>query len=125
MILINNEILIKNERDLNDFFGFLSQECYNKQTEELKDVIMDFLLDVWDRVEKIDIMVKKKISEDISSVALVNIEETEDLRQTEIIAVSKTNDFKVGEKEKVIFNGIVEHYFTGIKSLYDRFVELE
>ena len=45
--------------------------------------------------------------------------------ETEVQVFSKDKNHKVKEKDKIIFDGIVNLQFNGLKSLWDRFMELD
>ena len=124
MILINDEVLIENETQLNAFIQLLDDECYNEETEKAKEIMTDFFLDIWDRIKKVEILVHKRISENIFPVAIVEIKDTADFNKIEVKALSKDNDFVPKEKDNVVFNGIVDRYFSGIKTLGKRFEEV-
>ena len=66
-----------------------------------------------------------QISEELNAYAIVDFELTANFMETEVQLFSKNEDFKVKERDKIIFDGIVNLQFNGLKSLWDRFCELD
>lgn len=125
MIIINQENVIETEKDLNLFLTFIDEEVFDDNSEKITKAISEYLIDVFDRVKKINISVHNQISEDLNAYAIVDFELTANFMETEVQLFSKNEDFKVKERDKIIFDGIVNLQFNGLKSLWDRFCELD
>ena len=93
MILINNDALIEDEQDLKDFIKILEGESYNELSKQVCQVISDFLLDVWERDDKLTKMVHKKISRSLYPVELIDLSETGDWTGIAIRAISKNKAY--------------------------------
>lgn len=125
MIIINQENVIETEKDLNLFLSFIDGEVFDDNSEKITKAISEYLIDVFDRVKRINISVHNQISEDLNAYAIVDFELTANFMETEVQLFSKNEDFKVKERDKIIFDGIVNLQFNGLKSLWDRFCELD
>lgn len=126
MIFVNNECLLENTVDLNQFIGLLDGEIYNDDSEKVINCMSDYLMDVWDRTEKVRVMMNKHISEDIIPVAIVDFRETANYKTVEVRVVSKNGeDIKPTEAAVVAFDEFCHKYFDSMKTLYDRFCELD
>lgn len=125
MIIINQENVIETEKDLNLFLSFIDGEVFDDNSEKITKAISEYLIDVFDRVKKINISVHNQISEELNAYAIVDFELTTNFMETEVQLFSKNEDFKVKERDKIIFDGIVNLQFNGLKSLWDRFCELD
>lgn len=125
MIIINQENVIETEKDLNLFLSFIDGEVFDDNSEKITKAISEYLIDVFDRVKKINISVHNQISEELNAYAIVDFELTANFMETEVQLFSKNEDFKVKERDKIIFDGIVNLQFNGLKSLWDRFCELD
>ncbi len=110
--------------DLNEFISLVKEQTYNDESKKITDVIVDFLLDVWDRDEKLTTIVHKKISPNVFPVVIIDIDESADLKKTDINAISKDKDWKPKKSDEVAFNRFCEIHFKSLKPLYDRFVEI-
>lgn len=124
MIFINDEFLIKNRIDLNTFIEELQGQKFDDLSDQVIDCIISYLLDVWDNIEKSDLMIKKYISENLSPVAIVNITEVSDYTKIEVRAISSDKDFEPQESDVKAFEQLCGKYFNSMKSLYDRFAEI-
>lgn len=125
MILINDEVLIRNTIDLNEFIEELRGQKFDGLSDQIIDCIVDYLLDVWKNIEKSDIMVKKHISKDLNPVAIVDITEVSDYQTIEIRAFSTDKNYEPKEADVKAFNELCGRYFNPMKSLYDRLIEVE
>lgn len=125
MIIINQENVIETEKDLNLFLSFIDGEVFDDNSEKITKAISEYLIDVFDRVKRINISVHNQISEDLNAYAIVDFELTANFMETEVQLFSKNEDFEVKERDKIIFDGIVNLQFNGLKSLWDRFCELD
>ena len=125
MIIINQENVIETEKDLNLFLSFIDGEVFDDNSAKITKAISEYLIDVFDRVKRINISVHNQISEDLNAYAIVDFELTANFMETEVQLFSKNEDFKVKERDKIIFDGIVNLQFNGLKSLWDRFCELD
>ena len=125
MIIINQENVIETEKDLNLFLSFIDGEVFDDNSAKITKAISEYLIDVFDRVKKINISVHNQISEELNAYAIVDFELTANFMETEVQLFSKNEDFKVKERDKIIFDGIVNLQFNGLKSLWDRFCELD
>lgn len=125
MIIINGDNVIETEKDLNLFLGFIDEEVYDEDSEKVAKTISEYLIDVFDRMKRVNISLNEKISEDLVAYAIVDFEPTANFMETEVQVFSKDKNHKVKEKDKIIFDGIVNLQFNGLKSLWDRFMELD
>lgn len=125
MIIINQENVIETEKDLNLFLSFIDGEVFDDNSAKITKAISEYLIDVFDRVKRINISVHNQISEDLNAYAIVDFELTANFMETEVQLFSKNEDFKVKERDKIIFDGIVNLQLNGLKSLWDRFCELD
>lgn len=126
MILINEEYLVQNSMDLNEFIELLKGEVYDDNSEKVIDCIIDYLLDVWDRVEKTEVMINRHISEDIVPIAIVEVTDVTDYKTIEVRAVSKNGeDIDPKEADIVAFDEFCSKYFESLVTLYDRFCALD
>lgn len=125
MIIINQENVIETEKDLNLFLSFIDGEVFDDNSEKITKAISEYLIDVFDRVKRINISVHNQISEELNAYAIVDFELTANFMETEVQLFSKNEDFEVKERDKIIFDGIVNLQFNGLKSLWDRFCELD
>lgn len=125
MIIINGDNVIETEKDLNFFLGFIDEEVYDEDSEKVAKTISEYLIDVFDRMKRVNISLNEKISEDLVAYAIVDFEPTANFMETEVQVFSKDKKHKVKEKDKIIFDGIVNLQFNGLKSLWDRFMELD
>lgn len=125
MIIINGDNVIETEKDLNLFLGFIDNEVYDDDSAEVAKTISEYLIDVFDRMKRVNISLNEKISEDLVAYAIVDFEPTANFMETEVQVFSKDKNHKVKEKDKIIFDGIVNLQFNGLKSLWDRFMELD
>ena len=126
MILINEEYLVQNSMDLNEFIEMLKGEVYDDNSEKVIDCIIDYLLDVWDRVEKTQVMINRYISEDMVPVAIVEVTDVTNYKTIEVRAVSKNGeDMKPKEADIVAFDEFCSKYFESLVTLYDRFCALD
>lgn len=125
MIIINQENVIETEKDLNLFLSFIDGEVFDDNSAKITKAISEYLIDVFDRVKRINISVHNQISEDLNAYAIVDFELTANFMETEVQLFSKNEDFEVKERDKIIFDGIVNLQFNGLKSLWDRFCELD
>lgn len=125
MIIINGENYIETEKDLNTFLKFLNDEVFDDNSEKIANAISEYLIDVFERMKKINIAIQEKISEELKAYAIVNFELTANFMETEVQAFSPNKDFKIKERDKIAFDGIINLYFNGLKSLWDRFMELD
>lgn len=125
MIIINGDNVIETEKDLNLFLGFIDDEVYDDDSAEVAKTISEYLIDVFDRMKRVNISLNEKISEDLVAYAIVDFEPTANFMETEVQVFSKDKNHKVKEKDKIIFDGIVNLQFNGLKSLWDRFMELD
>ena len=126
MILINKEYLVQNSMDLNEFIEMLKGEVYDDNSEKVIDCIIDYLLDVWDRVEKTKVMINRYISEDIVPVAIVEVNDVTNYKTIEVRAVSKNGeDIDPKEADIVAFDEFCSKYFESLVTLYDRFCALD
>lgn len=124
MMFINDEVLIQNRIDLNVFIKELEGQKFDDFSGQLIDIISSYLLDVWDNIEKADVMVKKYISEDLSPIAIINITEVSDYKKIEIRAISTDKDFEPQESDVKAFEELCGRYFNSMKSLYDRLLDV-
>ena len=111
--------------DLNEFVEGLRGEAYDDESRGIIDTIIGFLYDVWERDEKLTIMIHKYISANLYPVVFVDIEETADLAQLEIRGISTNNNYEPKKADIVAFNRFCKQYFKTLKPLYDRFCLLE
>lgn len=125
MIFINEEIMITNKMELNEFISLLNGEAYNEDTEKIIKCIQDYLYEVWDRDEKLTLMIHKKISNDFYPIEVVNISETSDLSSTHINLFCKEKERSVSKKDEKAFYEFCEKYFKSLKPLFNRFCELD
>lgn len=125
MIIINQENVIETEKDLNLFLSFIDGEVFDDNSAKITKAISEYLIDVFDRVKRINISVHNQISEELNAYAIVDFELTANFMETEVQLFSKNEDFEVKERDKIIFDGIVNLQFNGLKSLWDRFCELD
>lgn len=125
MIFVNEEIMLSNKMELNNFISLLEGETYNADTEKVVECIKDYLYEVWDRDEKLMIMIHKKISEELYPVVFVNISETSDLTKTDISLFCDQEDYSISKKDEKAFYEFCEKYFRSLKPLFDRFCELD
>ena len=125
MIIINQENVIETEKDLNLFLSFIDGEVFDDNSAKITKAISEYLIDVFNRVKRINISVHNQISEELNAYAIVDFELTANFMETEVQLFSKNEDFKVKERDKIIFDGIVNLQFNGLKSLWDRFCELD
>ena len=107
MIIINGDNVIETEKDLNLFLGFIDEEVYDEDSEKVAKTISEFLIDVFDRMKRVNISLNEKISEDLVAYAIVDFEPTANFMETEVQVFSKDKNHKVKEKDKIIFDGIV------------------
>ena len=125
MIIINRENIIQNKSDLLTFCDFMDQEVYDENSQKVNDAVQSYLLDVLQRMELVNMSLHERISEDLDAFAIVNFELTADFTKTEVQVFSKNKEIKPKKRDKIVFDGIVERYFKGLKSLWDRFMELD
>lgn len=125
MILINNDALIEDEQDLEDFIKILEGESYNELSKQVCQVISDFLFDVWERDDKLTKMIHKKISRSLYPVELIDLSETGDWTGIAIRAISKNKAYREKKIDIKTFNGLCDTYFKGMKPLYNRLIEIE
>lgn len=125
MICINSDVLLQNSMDLNSYVDVLKKECTDQKSEKVMDCVIDFLFDLWDRVDKIKQMIQKYISGDLIPVACIEIEETSDLSKVEIKAYSPNSTIKVKKKDIYAFNEFCEKGMKGFTPLYERLFYLD
>ena len=125
MILINNASLIEDEQDLEDFIKILEGESYNELSKQVCQAISGFLLDVWERDDKLTKMIHKKISRSLYPVELIDLSETGDWTGIEIKAISKNKAYREKKIDIKTFNGLCDTYFKGMNPLYNRLIEIE
>ena len=65
MIIINGDNVIETEKDLNLFLGFIDEEVYDEDSEKVAKTISEYLIDVFDRMKRVNISLNEKISEDL------------------------------------------------------------
>lgn len=125
MICINNDIILFNSMDLNEFIDILKEQPYNDETQKITDCIIDFLYEVWDRDGKLTELLHKKVDPDVFPVVMVYVDETADLTKVDIEAMCRRDDYKPTKADSLAFNQFCERYFKTLKPLYDRFSELK
>ena len=125
MILINENVLLQNNKDFYTYIDFVRAEKYTEKNIKVADCIIQFLEDVWDRDKKLTLIIQKKISPDIIPVILISISETSNLSKVEFNAVSKAPDFSVDKRQTMLFYQYCEKYFKSMISLYDRLAQIE
>ena len=67
MIIINGDNVIETEKDLNLFLGFIDNEVYDDDSAEVAKTISEYLIDVFDRMKRVNISLNEKISEDLET----------------------------------------------------------
>lgn len=125
MIIINKNNVIENKDDLLLFFDYMDNEVYDDNTTRINDTIQDFLEEVFDRTKLVNMSLHERISEDLVAYAIIEFDPAANYRETEVRLFSKTEDYKLKENDKLVFDGIVDRHFKGLKSLWDRFTELD
>ena len=125
MILINNIVLIKNKKELNSFIDNLQEEVYDKVSKDVSNCIKEFLIEVHKRDEKLTNMVHKRISYALDPLIVIDLSESGNWSDLQIKAVPKNKAYKNKTVDAKNFNGLCDIYFKGLKSLYDRFSEIE
>lgn len=125
MICINNDILLEEKEDFDNFIEMLNGEVYNEETRLITDCIISFLNDVWVQDQKLTEMIHRKISENFFSIVNVEVEETAPLDKVQVGLFSKDKDAQVLTADKIAFEQFCNMYFGGVKPLYDRFTELD
>ena len=124
MICINNDIILEEKEDFDNFIETLKGEVYNEETRLITDCIISFLNDVWTQDQKLTEMIHRKISEDFFSVVNVEVEETAPLDKVQVGLFSKDKGAQVLTADKIAFEQFCNMYFGGVKPLYDRFTEI-
>lgn len=125
MILINDDCLILNRQDLSEFSDIIKGEAYDDVSKRMSEIIVEFLYDLWDRLEVFEKIIHKKISDKVIPIACVDMSETADFNEIDIQAVSEDSEFSVTEKQKIIFLNLKDKYFKSVKTLSERFAEAE
>lgn len=125
MIFINEETLLTNTMDLNEFIDVLQGEIYNDDSEKAINCVIEFLLDVSERDQKLTEVVQKKISETLYPVVMIDISETGDMTKVDFQAISTDENFVAKKKDEVAFKEFCDKYFGSMRSLYDRLFYLD
>lgn len=125
MILINDDCLILSRQDLSEFSDIIKGEAYDDVSKRMSEIIVEFLYDLWDRLEVFEKIIHKKISDKVIPIACVDMSETADFNEIDIQAVSEDSEFSVTEKQKIIFLNLKDKYFKSVKTLSERFAEAE
>ena len=125
MILINDDCLILNRQDLSEFSDIIRGEAYDDVSKRMSEIIVEFLYDLWDRLEVFEKIIHKKISDKVIPIACVDMSETADFNEIDIQAVSEDSEFSVTEKQKIVFLNLKDKYFKSVKTLSERFTEAE
>ena len=125
MILINDDCLILSRQDLSEFSDIIKGEAYDDVSKRMSEIIVEFLYDLWDRLEVFEKIIHKKISDKVNPIACVDMSETADFNEIDIQAVSEDSEFSVTEKQKIIFLNLKDKYFKSVKTLSERFAEAE
>lgn len=124
MIMINNSSVIENDKDLEDFIEILKGEAYNEMSAQVSDCISDFLREVWERDQKLEKMIHKKISRSLYPVEYIDLTETGDWTRLDIRAISKNKAYREKKIDVRTFQGLCDTYFKGMKPLYERLTEI-
>lgn len=125
MILINDDCLILTRQDLSEFSDIIKGEAYDDVSRKMSEIIVEFLYDLWDRLEVFEKIIYKKISDKVIPIACVDMSETADFNKIDIQAVSEDSEFSITEKQKIIFLNLADKYFKSVKTLSERFEEAE
>lgn len=125
MIMINNSSVIENDQDLENFIEILKGEAYNEVSVQVCDCISGFLREVWERDQKLEKMMHKKISRSLYPVEYIDLTETGDWTHLDIRAISKNKAYREKKIDIKTFQGLCNTYFKGMKPLYERLAEID
>lgn len=120
MILFNNEILLKDEDELDSFIQALNEEIFSDESRTGIEILIKYMCDCYEAGERLKAMTHDKISQDIIPVVCINFDMCEDLNQIKFMIMS-SEDRELTLREEMLFNSLCDICFGQIRGLYTRF----
>ena len=124
LICINNNVVLFDYMDINQFINLLNEQIYNDESEQVVKCLEEYIYDLWERDNKITEMIHKHIEPHIFPVFFINVDVTEDISKVDVQAMSQDKSYKEKKSDAVKFNQFCDKYLKSLKPLYDRLVEL-
>ena len=124
MICINDDIMIMNRVDLSSYIDLVEQQRTDEVSGKVVDGIISYLIDVWERSEKVTELMQKYTNTDIVPICYVDLHDTADYTQLKVAACSPSGT-EPKEKDLVAFDQFCEKHFSSIKSLYNIFCAID
>ena len=125
MIILNDDNFIETEADLNLFVDFLQQETYDDNSEKVANMICDYLVDVFERMQRVNASIKSKVSPNLKAYAFVEFEPTTNFMQTNVQVFSTDENYEAKKRDEIVLDGIIKLHLNGLKSLWDRMMLLD
>lgn len=120
MIIFNDEVYIYDKQTLDKFCYILQQEAFNEETRVGINQLIEYLHDCFIADEKLLTMTHKKIGEDVYPITLINFSDTSNLNEITFSIMSTDENREFTKRDDIIFNGICDICFGGIRGLFDR-----
>lgn len=110
--------------DLNEYISALNDLAEDENGFLVAKEISDYISDIFDRAEKVQVMMEKYVANDFTVVAFVNITEVTNFDEVEVQLFSSRDENEIKESEKVAFRQFADKYFKQKKSLYNKISSL-
>lgn len=120
MILIN-DYEIHSEEDLKMFLDYMESLAITEPEKLYFDVLKEHMEEVYEQDKKLQKMVSEKISEDLTSVTTLPLENEDEVDVFHFGLIKKDNK-KVKKREQIFFRKLCDECFGHVPGLYSRMV---
>lgn len=122
----DTQLYIWNKEDLKQINYLLSQEAYNIITSKIYETYNQYTNECYERDEKLNLMVKKKLGDEyyIETHILPEIKENGNFDSSISFAFKKNNNEPISKKDEIIIQGYVKLCFQDLFPLSHRMVQI-
>ena len=120
MILIS-DYEIRSEEDLKMFLDYMKSLAITEPEKIYFDVLKEYMEEVYEQDKKLQKMVSEKISEDLTSVITLPLDNEDEVDVFHFGLIKKDNK-KVKKREQIFFRKLCDECFGHVPGLYSRMV---
>lgn len=120
------QLYIWNKEDLKQIKYLLSQEAYNITTAKIYEAYNQYATECYERDEKLNLMVKKKLGDEyyIETHILPEIKENGNFDSSISFSFKKNNNEPITKKDEIIIKGYAKLCFQDLFPLSHRMVQI-
>lgn len=122
----DTQLYIWNKEDLKQIKYLLSQEAYNITTAKIYEAYNQYATECYERDEKLNLMVKKKLGDEyyIETHILPEVKENGNFDSSISFSFKKNNNEPISKKDEIIIKGYAKLCFKDLFPLSHRMVQI-